>query len=95
MALSFRKIMATYEHLDLLLGQALECMDEAAGEIKSLSIFNKKDLLKHIGRSIVELWEVRDAIYEIRPEVKRDFVTEYSNDKQRYEDLSNLHRKAI
>jgi hypothetical protein len=40
------------------------------------------------------LWEVGDAIYEIRPDIKRDFVTEYSNDKQRYEDLSGLHRRA-
>ena len=87
--------MASYEHLDLLLGQALECMDEAAGEVKTLSIYNQKDLLKHIGRSIAELWEVRDAIYEIKPDIKRDFVTEYSNDKQRYKGLSDLHRKAI
>ena len=70
-------------------------MDEATGEIKTLSIFNQKDLLKHIGHSIVELWEVRDAIYEIKPDIKRDFVTEYSNDKQRYEDLSDLHKKAV
>jgi hypothetical protein len=87
--------MRSYEHLDLLLGQALECIDDAASEIKELSIFNQKDLLKHIGRSILELWEIRDAIYEIKPDIKRDFVTEYSKDKQRYEDLSDLHRKAI
>ena len=86
--------MKSYEHLDLLLGQALECMDEAAGEIKTLSVINQKEWLKHIGRSIVELWEVRDAIYEIKPEIRRDFVTEYSNDKQRYEDLNLLHREA-
>jgi hypothetical protein len=30
--------MASYEHLDLLLGQALECMDVAAGEVKTLSV---------------------------------------------------------
>jgi len=93
--LSCWNIMASYEHLDLLLDQALECMDEAAGKIRELSIFNQKDLLKHIGRSIVELWEVRDAISEIKPEIKRDFVTEYSNDKQRYEDLNVLHRKVV
>ncbi|MBW2429317.1 MAG: hypothetical protein JRF56_10180 [Deltaproteobacteria bacterium] len=60
-------------------------MEEAAGKVKTLSIDNKKDLLKHKGLSIVELWEVRDAIYKIKPVIKRDFVTEYSNDKQRYE----------
>jgi hypothetical protein len=87
--------MGSYEHLDLLLGQALECLDDAAGEVKTLSIYNRKDLLKHIGRSIVELWEVRDAIYNIKPDIKRDFVTEYSDDKQRYENLSELHKEAV
>ena len=86
--------MATFEHLDLLLGQALECMDEAAGEIKELSLLKQKEMLKHIGRSMAELWEVRDAIYGIKPDVKRDFVKEYSDDKQRYEDLNAIQRKA-
>ena len=86
--------MKSYEHLDLLLGQALECMDEAAGEIKALSVINQKDWLKHIGHSIVELWELRDAIYEIKPDLKRDFVIEYSNDKQRYEDLNLIQQSA-
>ena len=93
--LGLSNIMETYEHLDLLLGQALECMDDAAGEIKSLSTFNQKELLKCIGRSIAELWKVRDAIYEIKPEIKRDFVTEYSEDRQRFETLNALQRKAV
>jgi hypothetical protein len=87
--------MASFEHLDLLLGQALECMDEAAGEIKALSPFNQKDLLNRIGRSIVELWEVRTSVYEMKPEIKRDFVAEYSNDKLRYEKLSDIHAEAV
>ncbi len=77
--------MATFEHLDLLLGQALECMEEAANEIRALSLLKQKEMIKHIGRSIVELWEVRDVIYEIKPDIKRDFANEFSNDKQRFE----------
>ena len=69
-------------------------MDDAAREIKALSVINQKEWLKHIGRSIVELWEVRNAIYELKPEIKRDFVIEYSNDKQRYEDLNFIHKEA-
>ena len=87
--------MASFEHLDLLLGQALECMDDAAGEIKELSLLQQKELLKQLGHGIVEIWEVREAIYKIKPEIKRDFVTEYSNDRQRYEDLQQIHIKAI
>ena len=85
--------MASFEHLDLLLGQALECMDEAAGEIRDLSIYNQKELLNKIGLSIYELWEVRNMIYEIKPQLKRDFIRELEQDKTRYEELSKLHRR--
>jgi hypothetical protein len=86
--------MASFEHLDLLIGQALECMDGAAGEIRDLSLYNQKELLKKIGLSIYELWEVRNSIYEIKPELKRDFLKKYEQDKARYEELSELHRQA-
>ena len=86
--------MASFEHLDLLVGQALECMDGAAGEIRDLSLYNQKELLKKIGLSIYELWEVRNSIYEIKPELKRDFVKEYEQDRARYEELNKLHQQA-
>ena len=86
--------MATFEHLDLLLGQALECTEEAASEIRELSLLKQKEMLKHIGRSIVELWEVRDSIYDLRPDLKRDFAKEFSSDQQRFEDLNVIQRKA-
>ena len=79
----------------MLPGQALECIDGAAGETKTPSIYNQRDLLKRINHSIVELWKVRDAIYKIKPDIKKDPITEYSNDEQRHEELSDLHRKAV
>ena len=86
--------MATFEHIDLLLGQALECIENAASEIKELSLSKQEEMLKHMGRSIVELWEVRDVIYDIRPDIKRDFAKEFSNDKQRFEDLNVIQKRA-
>ena len=86
--------MASFEHLDLLLCQALECMDEATGEIRGLSLLKQKELIKKLGRTIVEVWEVCNAIYEIKPEIKKGFITEYSNDRQRYEDLHQIHINA-
>jgi hypothetical protein len=65
--------MASYEHFDLLLGEALECLNEAAGEIKVLSPSFEKNALKRIGRSICELWEARDDFYKIWPDLRRDF----------------------
>jgi len=87
--------MATYEQLDLLIGQALESMNDAACEIKGILIPEQKEKLLQIGRSISLLWEVRNKIYEIKPELKRDFVNEYSDDKKRFEDLQKIHIKAI
>jgi hypothetical protein len=87
--------MASYEHFDLLIGEALECINEAAGEIKALSAPFREEALKRIGRSICELWEVRDVLYKQRPDLRRDFVKEYSDDKQRYENLSAIHEKAL
>ena len=95
--LSHRKvctIMASYEHFDLLLGEALECLNEAAGEIKALSPSFGKNALKRIGRSICELWEARDDLYKIWPDLRRDFVKEYSEDQLRYENLSKILNAA-
>jgi hypothetical protein len=86
--------MAKFEHLDLLLGQALECIEEAASEIRELSLVKQEEMLKHIGRSIVELWEVRDVVYEIKPDIKRDFAKAFFKDQQRFEDLNAIQRKA-
>ena len=38
---------------------------------------------------------MRNAIYEIKPEIKREFVIEYLNDRQRYEDLRIIHMEAF
>ncbi len=56
--------MASYEHLDLLLGQALECMDDAAGvdavivavmheEYKKLGLSEIAGLCKKEGPALV------------------------------------------
>lgn len=86
--------MDKYEHVDLLLGQALECMVEAAGELKSIKKTNHFNETKDIGTAIGYLWKVRDEIYRIKPEIKRDFVEENQENKQRYEALDTIFNKA-
>jgi hypothetical protein len=85
--------MSSYEHLDALLGEALECIIEAAGEVREIIGLNKKESLMSLGRATSELWKVRDGIYSIRPELKRDFVQEREQDKVRYEKLGELHNR--
>ena len=82
------------EQVDLLLGESLELMQKAAKEIKEISSPELTKKLIHIGKATTQLWEVRDQIYKLKPEIKRDFVSEYSHDKERFESLNKIHIKA-
>ena len=86
--------MASIEQLDLLLGEALENIARAADEIHALEFHDAKVHLEHIGHAIMELWDIRDSLYSIRPDIRRDFVTESRSDPPRFEKLSELSQKA-
>jgi hypothetical protein len=87
--------MASYQHLDALIGEALECADESAREIRELPLAPVDQHLKKVGAAIVALWEVRDALYKVHPDAKRDFVAEYEVDEARYEALLLLQDQAL
>lgn len=86
--------MASFEQLDLLLGEALENMMWAAQEIRALDTQKTEDYIRHIGRATTELWAIREDVYSVRPDITRDFVTESRSDPPRYEKLSELHQRA-
>jgi hypothetical protein len=86
--------MASLEHLDLLLGQALECVDEAAHEVRELGIPEREEILRYIGSVVGQLWGVREILYKIKPELKRDFVKEIEQNKTRWEELHEIALKA-
>ena len=86
--------MTSYEHLDLLLGEALECITKAAGEVEEVIGLNKKESLMSLGRATRELWKIREGIYGIRPDLKWDFMKEREKDKPRYEKLGELENRA-
>jgi hypothetical protein len=86
--------MASFEQLDLLLGEALENMMGAAAEIRALNMEHTEENIKHIGMATLELWQIRDHIYSVRPDIKRDFVAERERDSQRFEELNDLHHRA-
>ncbi|MHC1727567.1 MAG: hypothetical protein AB9866_16455 [Syntrophobacteraceae bacterium] len=86
--------MATLEHLDLVLGEALEGIVEASNEVRGIDIVDAKEALKHLGKAVSELWHVRETIYSLKPELKRYFVQEHEEDKVRYEELSMLRERA-
>ena len=86
--------MVSMEQLDLLLGEALENMMGAVAELRGLNLQESTEHMKHIGRATMELWDIRDALYAVRPDIKRDFVIESKQDPVRFERLSQLHEKA-
>jgi hypothetical protein len=86
--------MASFEQLDLLLGEALENMLGAAQEIRALGTPKEKDYIRHIGMVTTELWAIREDVYSVRPDIKRDFVAEHERDPQRFEELNDLHIRA-
>ncbi len=89
--------MASFEHLDLLLGEALECIDEAAREVRELGLHDPdgEKALFYMGNAIGQLWGIRDEIlHKLKPELKRDFVREIEQDERRWEDLNEINLKA-
>jgi hypothetical protein len=86
--------MASNQHLDAVIGEALECANEAAAQVRELNFAPLDRHLKSLGHAISSLWEVREALYRAHPEVKRDFVAEFENDELRFNALSALHDRA-
>ena len=86
--------MASNQHLDAVIGEALECANEAALEVRELGLAPVDRHLKSIGLVVASLWEVREALYRAHPEVKRDFVAESEVDEARFNTLCALHDRA-
>jgi hypothetical protein len=86
--------MASFEQLDLLLGEALENMIGAVAEIRALNTQKTEEHLRRIGRVTTELWAIREDVYSVRPDITHDFVTELRMDPPRFEKLDELHQRA-
>lgn len=72
------------EYIDICLGEALERLDEAGGElVKYKNEIQKdekvevKELLNAVSNSIVELWKAREILYERKPDLKQNFKKEF------------------
>jgi hypothetical protein len=68
------ELMASFEQLDLLLGEALENMMGAAQEIRALNAEKTEEYIRHIGMATGELWAIREDVYSFRPDIKRTFI---------------------
>ena len=86
--------MNSLQIIDLLLGESLEQLSEAAGEIRKCVGIDNERLLFDIGRALCQIAAIRDKIYEIDPTIKRDLVIEYNEDSDRFNRLNELSNKG-
>lgn len=86
--------MASLDHIDLLLGETIERILEAADGIKEKKELDRREHLKRIGRVVAEIWGIREEVHKIRPDLKRDFHVEYDKDRKKFETLNTLFKKA-
>jgi hypothetical protein len=86
--------MASFEELDGLLAEALQCLNDAAGLVRELTQLETKPSLMHLGNAIYEAWELRERVHGIRPDLKPPFVVEYEEDRIRYNKLSEISKEA-
>lgn len=86
--------MSKDAHLDALLGEALECLNEAVQSVRALHVDPVAENVDKLAAAIVEIWEVRTRLYALKPDLKRDFVIESEVDPSRYEALGKIHEEA-
>jgi len=86
--------MSQLDEIDKFIGEALENIMVAAKLIRASDELDTDINLRPIGKATCALWEVRDTIYKIQPDLTPDFVNELSENKIRYEELSKTHELA-
>lgn len=86
--------MSRLRELDVILGEALEYANDSARVIRECSEIDTKKNLYRVGHAINSLWEIREQIYAVNPELKQDFVSEFERDENRYDAMSELYSSA-
>lgn len=83
------------EKLERLLGFSLQCLDDAAGEVRASPELDTDTCLKHVGSAIVAAWELRDKVHAARPSLRPDFVSHYAASRDEYERFDQLAENAL
>ena len=86
--------MATIESLEGFLAEAAQCLNDAAGELRELPQVELERNLRRIGTAMNAVWDFRDEIHKLRPDLKPNFVTEIEADHERYNQLSERSTEA-
>ena len=93
-ALTLHTSMNKLQELDIVLGEALEQVNDSARLVRACDEIETKTHLRKVGHAMNSLWEIRDEIYKIEPSLKSELLSEYEKDESRCEVLSELHHDA-
>jgi len=74
--------MTTRKSLDLLLGEALEDLQAAAGAARAIPDFDFKPVLRAVGAATVGIWDVRKTLHDAEPSLEPEFVGLHESDPE-------------
>ena len=70
--------MASPESIHRLLRVASNLLDQAASEIREGKLEPVRGNIEHIGRALAEICDIRQKVYEVRPDLKPAYLSEPS-----------------
>ena len=82
--------MKTLRQLDHLLAEAAQCLDDSAQAVREIPDIETKAGLIRIGTAMNSIWELREIVHKISPELRPAFVEEHETDVARYEELEAM-----
>ena len=86
--------MASIESLHEKLLLASSLLNEAAEEIRDIPLSSTSDNIFNIGKALAEIYEVRQVIYVVRPNLKPVELDERTGDEEANKRLGVLLDKA-
>ena len=72
--------MATAHTINTLLQQAVQLLDQAAGEIRDAPLNPRSKNIRHIGEALSEIFEIQFQIHALHPELQPSYMKEPSKD---------------
>lgn len=74
--------MGSLDELELTLHVATKLLDSAASGVRDLGLAPVKDHIRSIADALAKVFEIREAIYSTRPDLRPAFLDNQSSDRE-------------
>ena len=74
--------MGSLEELSSALRVATGLLDDAAAQVRDLAVAPVGDHIRRIGEAMVKLFEIQEAIYRLRPELRPAYLDQRSSNPE-------------